>query len=1196
MTSMNSLIIAFISIVFLSATSRAAADSILGCGGFVEASSDLIKSRKHADSKFDYSHITVELRTVDGLVKERTQCAPNGYYFIPVYDKGSFVIKVKGPNGWSWMPEQVPVVVDHTGCNANQDINFRFTGFMLSGKVLGAVGGTSCAHKDGGPSNVNIELLSTSGDVISKVLTTSTGSYSFQNIIPGNYKLHASHPDMNIEVRGSAEVELGFKNSAVDDIFFVTGYDIRGSVTSQGIPILGVHVYLYSDDVLEVDCPQGAGNAPEHGKALCHAVSGSDGIFTFKSNPCGVYKLIPFYKGENTVFDVSPPSLSVSVRHEHAIVHQKFQVTGFSVGGRVVDGNGSGVDGVTITVGGQERSITDSEGYYKLDQVTSKRYNIEAKKKHYKFEKLTDFMVLPNMASIVDITAVLYDVCGTVQTVGPNFRAKVALTHGPENVKPQVKQTDNSGNFCFEVPQGEYRLAAIPATAGPGLLFSPPQIDVKVSSPLLDLKFYQAQVNVRGSVDCKEKCGSSVSISLLRLDGKSKERETIRLSDQSSEFLFSNVLPGRYKIEVKNEVPTSVSEHDRWCWEQSSADVNVGTEDVEGINFVQKGYWVNVISSHEVDTKLKQSDGSHVNLKIKKGSQQICVESSGVHELHFVNSCLFFGSTSLKIDTSYLSPVYLKAEKYLLKGQIHVDSKSLKEIGEAPEDILVDIANAEGNFLDGTTASHIPDGDDQSVATYEYSVWANPGEKLTFIPRDLRSDGKKRMLFYPRQQQVSSTESGCQAAIPPFSGRLGLYIEGSVSPPLSEVYIKIIAADYSKSTSLKLGDVVLETTTSPDGLFVAGPLYDDITYRVEASKTSCQTTGTNAFSCEKLGQISVRLYSKEDTQEPFPSVLLSLSGEDGYRNNSITGAGGIYAFDNLFPGSFYLRPLLKEYAFSPPAQAIELGSGESKEVIFHATRVAFSAMGTIRLLSGQPAESVPVEARAEYEGYYEETVTDSSGSYRLRGLIPNTNYVIKVSRKGDINSNRIERASPESLTVEVGSMDIKGLDFVVFEQPEKTILSGTVEGKMNKELSSHLKVEIRSAVEPSRVISVFPLPLSKFFQVKDLPRAKHLLQLQSSLPSANHRFQSEVIEVDLEGHTKIHIGPLRYSIEEDHQKLELTPAPVYPLFIGLSVIVLFICMPRLKDLPQALMGVSASGLAAATKKDAKKPVVRKKTY
>ena len=93
---------------------------------------------------------------MDGLVKDRTQCAPNGYYFIPVYDKvnffmdmciykhflvnfgarahthththiyilgvdmlfsfsqriyfslqGSFVIKVNGPDGWSWDPEKV---------------------------------------------------------------------------------------------------------------------------------------------------------------------------------------------------------------------------------------------------------------------------------------------------------------------------------------------------------------------------------------------------------------------------------------------------------------------------------------------------------------------------------------------------------------------------------------------------------------------------------------------------------------------------------------------------------------------------------------------------------------------------------------------------------------------------------------------------------------------------------------------------------------------------------------------------------------------------------------------------------------------------------------------------------------------------------------------------------------------------------
>lgn len=40
----------------------------------------------------------------------------------------------------------------------------------------------------------------------------------------------------------------------------------------------------------------------------------------------GTYELKPFYKGENTVFDVSPPLLSVSVKHQHVTVSQKFQV------------------------------------------------------------------------------------------------------------------------------------------------------------------------------------------------------------------------------------------------------------------------------------------------------------------------------------------------------------------------------------------------------------------------------------------------------------------------------------------------------------------------------------------------------------------------------------------------------------------------------------------------------------------------------------------------------------------------------------------------------------------------------------------------------------------------------------------------------------------------------------------------------
>lgn len=48
------------------------------------------------------------------------------------------------------------------------------------------------------------------------------------------------------------------------------------------------------------------------------------GHFDFSSS--GKYELVPHYKGENTVFDVSPPVMPVSVEHQHVTVPEKFQV------------------------------------------------------------------------------------------------------------------------------------------------------------------------------------------------------------------------------------------------------------------------------------------------------------------------------------------------------------------------------------------------------------------------------------------------------------------------------------------------------------------------------------------------------------------------------------------------------------------------------------------------------------------------------------------------------------------------------------------------------------------------------------------------------------------------------------------------------------------------------------------------------
>lgn len=51
----------------------------------------------------------------------------------------------------------------------------------------------------------------------------------------------------------------------------------------------------------------------------------------------------------------------------------------------------------------------------------------------------------------------------------------------------------------------------------------------------------------------------------------------------------------------------------------------------------------------------------------------------------------------------------------------------------------MDILDNNENVIDGTTATPVPSEDGQANdVVYEYSIWADPGRKFTFVPRDSR--------------------------------------------------------------------------------------------------------------------------------------------------------------------------------------------------------------------------------------------------------------------------------------------------------------------------------------------------------------------------------------------------------------------------------------------------------------------------
>lgn len=102
--------------------------------------------------------------------------------------------------------------------------------------------------------------------------------------------------------------------------------------------------------------------------------------------------------------------------------------------------------------------------------------------------------------------------------------------------------------------------------------------------------------------------------------------------------------------------------------------------------------------------------------------------------------------------------------------------------------------------------------------------------------------------------------------------------------------------------------------------------------------------------------------------------------------------------------------------------------------------------------------------------------------------------------------------------------------------PETPLVTGHVEGDDLDTALKHLSVEVRSANEPSIVETVISLPLSGYFEIRDLSKGRHLIQLRSGLPSNSFVFDSESFEIDLEKQSQVHVGPLRYKIQERHHR------------------------------------------------------------
>lgn len=220
------------------------------------------------------------------------------------------------------------------------------------------------------------------------------------------------------------------------------------------------------------------------------------------------------------------------------------------------------------------------------------------------------------------------------------------------------------------------------------------------------------------------------------------------------------------------------------------------------------------------------------------------------------------------------------------------------------------------------------------------------------------------------------------------------------------------------------------------GKYNVGPLHSGLVYTMTAAKSGYHleqlgpnaddtSTGAN-FVHKRLGQVTVGVVDSV-TGSPVSGVLLSLS-RDRLRFNNATGADGTHTFGSLFPGDYFVRPILKvatvcpactcsrldsfadadsprrpcvyyctqEYTFVPPSDTASITEGGVLDLNFEARRVAFSAYGSARSLAGVAESGLVVQASAP-GAPHESTTTDVRGEFRLRGLKPGVAYTVTVT-------------------------------------------------------------------------------------------------------------------------------------------------------------------------------------------------------
>ncbi|CAK9295626.1 unnamed protein product [Gordionus sp. m RMFG-2023] len=554
---------------------------IIACSGYIKSNV----------SEISWASIKVHLFKY-GALKGQAELSPhNNLYIIPIYENGTYTIKLDVPGNWNFYPSEYNILIDGVTdqCTKGENLNFDFAGFYLSDRIY-------TFPKLKGPSGVHIELRDKiMNNLIMNTITDNEGMYHFSKpILPGNYKINALHDHwqfiqsqilINLTKDGNIEKLIG------EDIL-VTGYLIKAKILLINGPGLDpnqptkqngfrVNFYLFTIDnqvtCERVKCQQDYGYEVNQ--------EDSDTIITDSQNIA-----------KNIISKTLYPN-NTKVRQDNFKLCKQCHsdtLTGQVGYSNVIPGRyrmtapvaKNGLPNVKLELFGLKNFevITDTLGKYVIDGVKSGHYQLKLTKDHYYFPSDLKIYVSPNNAILQDIYPESYDVCGrfdkelmdATEKLPPFERIKILFSEqNNKNVKEEINPRAQ-GTFCVPLKPGTYDIEiSLPneeAFSGIKYAANPPYIRVK-NNPILGLVFKRYYVSIQGRIHCIDDCAfQNLTLHLYRITSGHDHQENLLRSTQPTNmnnideniitrFSFDSLPPGpTYNVCVEE------FNHDVLCW------------------------------------------------------------------------------------------------------------------------------------------------------------------------------------------------------------------------------------------------------------------------------------------------------------------------------------------------------------------------------------------------------------------------------------------------------------------------------------------------------------------------------------------------------------------------------------------------------------------------------------------------------